>query len=245
MLVNLALLAAIGVTGWQVRVRYDQQRRNFEKFLTARTPAPAPPALATGEMPGQVSAATYAELALKLPFSKDRNPIVVIDAPPPKPMPPLPRYYGRMNFGDGMFVILSASGTGQKRYRVGEQIGDFKLLSVGDTGLVFEWDGKKVPASWAEMADKSGNQPGSGQQASMPGPAQGQPAPAQAKAVQSVSSAGSAAGSADGKPGVDVGGDTRACNPGDTTPNGTVTGGYRKIMSQTPFGMGCRWEKVN
>jgi hypothetical protein len=32
--------------------------------------------------------------------------------------------------------------------------------------------------------------------------------------------------------------------PGDTTPAGTVRDGYRKLVTQTPFGNACRWELV-
>jgi hypothetical protein len=45
-------------------------------------------------------------------------------------------------------------------------------------------------------------------------------------------------------PGVTMGGDFRACIPGDPTPVGTVIEGYRKIESNTPFGKACRWELV-
>jgi hypothetical protein len=44
--------------------------------------------------------------------------------------------------------------------------------------------------------------------------------------------------------GVDTGGGIRACAPGDTAPAGTMSDGYRKIVSETPFGKVCRWEKV-
>jgi hypothetical protein len=45
-------------------------------------------------------------------------------------------------------------------------------------------------------------------------------------------------------PGVSMGGDFRACIPGDPTPPGTVMEGYRKLVSDTPFGKACRWELV-
>jgi hypothetical protein len=33
----------------------------------------------------------------------------------------------------------------------------------------------------------------------------------------------------------------KACQPGDTSPAGTVVDGYKKIVEQTPFGPACRW----
>ncbi len=45
-------------------------------------------------------------------------------------------------------------------------------------------------------------------------------------------------------PGMQLTGDLKACVVGDTTPPGTVRDGYRKVVTQTPFGASCRWELV-
>ena len=45
-------------------------------------------------------------------------------------------------------------------------------------------------------------------------------------------------------PGVDTGAGLKGCVPGDKSPSGTVVDGYKKIVSQTPFGAGCQWEQV-
>jgi hypothetical protein len=36
----------------------------------------------------------------------------------------------------------------------------------------------------------------------------------------------------------------RLCNPGDTSPEGSVVDGFRKVSSPTPFGSSCLWEPV-
>jgi hypothetical protein len=49
----------------------------------------------------------------------------------------------------------------------------------------------------------------------------------------------------DGGPGLDVGGQERPCAPDDSSPAGTIVGGYRKVVSQSPFSKICRWVPVN
>ena len=43
-------------------------------------------------------------------------------------------------------------------------------------------------------------------------------------------------------PGVDIGAGLHACQPGDTSPPGTIAQGMRKLVTKTPFGDTCRWE---
>jgi mannose-6-phosphate isomerase-like protein (cupin superfamily) len=45
-------------------------------------------------------------------------------------------------------------------------------------------------------------------------------------------------------PGADVGDGYRSCVPGDSSPAGTIADGYRKVMSTSPFGVSCGWEKI-
>ncbi len=52
----------------------------------------------------------------------------------------------------------------------------------------------------------------------------------------------SASAAAEGGPGAQVTSNMRACVAGDTSPAGTVKDGYRKVLTQTPFGANCRWE---
>lgn len=240
---NLLLLALIGLAGWQLRAQYLERMRRQTQFLKAPAPPVPPPAVLLPAPPGQISAVKYLEIATKLPFSKDRNPTVIVEAAPPKPMPPLPRYYGLMNFGTPRVILAPAPGQPQKSYSVGDTIGEFRLAAIAQSGLVFEWNGKQVPAAYAEIQDKSSNAPPEPASASSASSASSQPQPAAGvKAVSSVTAVSSAEAS---RPGAETGTGIRACQPGDTSPAGAVVDGYRKLVTETPFGKSCRWEKIN
>jgi mannose-6-phosphate isomerase-like protein (cupin superfamily) len=45
-------------------------------------------------------------------------------------------------------------------------------------------------------------------------------------------------------PGADVGDGYRSCVHGDSSPAGTIADGYRKVMTTSPFGVSCGWEKI-
>ena len=147
-------------------------------------------------------------------------------------MPSLPAAYGMIDLGAGPLVILSEKpGARHRGYRAGETIGEFKLLSINGRELVFEWDGKQIKRNLDQIIDKRAAE-------STAPPPEGQPAAAAAKpAVQSLAPVKAG-------PGVELGESTRACVHGDTTPAGTVQDGFRKVVSKTPFGDSCRWERV-
>jgi hypothetical protein len=175
--------------------------------------------------------ASYLEIAQKMLFSKDRNPDVLVEAvppPPPRPMPALPRFHGVMNLGDGPSAILSEKPDAQQReYRAGETIGEFKLLAVDGQQIVLEWEGKQISKLLDQVIERS---PPAGAQT----PVRSQEPPPPPKPV-ALAKPG---------PGADVGKGFRACQPGDTSPPGTVIDGVRKVVSETPFGTSCRWEPV-
>ncbi len=239
---NLLLLALIGLAGWQLRAQYLERLRRQSEFLKAPVPAAPPPAVLLPPPPGQVSAVKYLEVATLLPFSKDRNPAVVIELPPPKPMPPLPRYYGLMNFGTPRVILAPAPGQTQKSYSVGDTIGEFRLAAIAQSGLVFEWDGKQVPAAYAEIQDRSSNAPPE----TAPSSASSTPSrPQEAAGVKAVSSVTSVSSAEASRPGAETGTGIKACQPGDSSPAGAVVDGYRKLVTETPFGKSCRWERIN
>ena len=242
-LLNLLLMALIGLVSWRLWASYEETLRRQRVFLSA--PAPASPAqvVMIPPPPGQVSAANYYDIAAKLPFSKDRNPVVVVEVVAPKPMPALPRYYGLMNFGGAPKVIMALKPGGpQKSYVAGDKIGEFKLVTIASAGLIFDWEGKQVAARFEEMRDTApaDQRPQQAQTSAPPPPPAASPGGVTSvSAVTSVSSA-----SAQG-PGVVTGDGVKGCQVGDSAPSGTVVDGYRKVTMQTPFGGTCRWEKVN
>ena len=144
-IVLVALLALIVVRFQQVRQQLqDRAARNLNQVVK---PVLMPPLPATAA-PAPAVAANYADVAIKMLFSRDRNPTVILDpvAPPPvKPMPPLPVAYGAMFFGEpGIILGLPNAKGSQRTYRKGEVIGDFKLVNFDNTNIAFEWDGKIV-----------------------------------------------------------------------------------------------------
>jgi hypothetical protein len=43
-------------------------------------------------------------------------------------------------------------------------------------------------------------------------------------------------------PGEDTGRGYKVCIPNDSTPDGSIVDGYRKVSIATPFGNACRWD---
>lgn len=232
--VNLLLLALIGLAGWQLQARWKRKLAVQQQFL-AKKPASAPaPVVVLPPAPPPTSPAPYAPIATQLLFSKDRNPTVVIEAPTPKKMPALPRYYGQMNFGTGPRVVLAEEAGGkQKTYLLGEKVGEFVLAGISRSEIVFEWEGKKVPSKLEDLKDLTRRAEATASSAQAAQPTAIASKPISTTVAKPVSGPGQA-----------VGEGFRACQPGDPSPAGAIVDGYRKMVAQTPFGSSCRWVKV-
>jgi hypothetical protein len=169
-------------------------------------------------------------------FAKDRNPNVVIEqkAPPPKPvMPPLPFVYGVMDFGNGPRVIMAEkSGAKQAGYFRGDKIGEFKLLDVNNTDILFEWNGERIIKHLSDLADKTV------QATTVAEAANAKPAAAAPAAPTVIAPVAAGPGTVEMAEGV------KACVAGDNSPAGTVVNGMKKVVTQSPFGSQCRWEAV-
>jgi hypothetical protein len=236
LLLNAVLLTAAVVAGMRARERWMSAAER-ERAILREAPKPLPPPLFAPLPPAEpVQPTDYADIAQQMLFSKDRNPVVVIEKPappPPKPMPALPVVFGVMNI-DGPTAILAEKADAQPReLRPGQAIGQFKLLAVNGQQIVFEWDGKRVERKIDELVYR--DSPERSEAPRSQGSGGGQPAAPSPPKAQVV---------ARPEPGVDVGGGVRACQPGDTSPPGTVSGGMRKVVTASPFGSVCRWEPV-
>lgn len=243
-LLNLALLALIGLLVWQLRVRRQEaaakeqavllKEARKQALLAPPPPAPVPP----------VAPAEYIDTVQKMLFSKDRNPNVIVEVPPPAPppppppvMPPLPRYFGQIHFGGDPVVILSLGAPSeQKGYAIGDKIGEFKVLAFDPDSITFEWNGGPVVKKLSDMKPKDAQ--ALQQVAAAPAP---QP---QSNAVVAIGSNSGTNGAPPPSVGPDMGGGFHACVMSDTSPAGTVIDGYRKIISQTLMGKSCAWEQV-
>jgi hypothetical protein len=230
-LLNLLLLAGAATAGWRLRIEWLAAKER-ERALANRPvkPVPPPPFVPLPPAP-EVRPVGYADIAQKMLFSKDRNPVVVVETPappPPKPMPPLPQLLGVMNI-DGPTAILSEKeGAPQREVRPGEPIGAFKLVAVDTQQIVLEWEGKLVERKIEQLAPRPQAAP---QQTRTGADAANAPPPRPQAPVSA-------------EPGVDIGKGVRACQPGDASPAGTVSQGMRKVVSDSPFGQVCRWEPV-
>jgi hypothetical protein len=236
-LLNVALLALAGALIGLLRAHLSDARSRETKVLTQRAPARsvlAPPAAPPVK---PVAPSEYLDVAQKTLFSKDRNPVVIVEPPPAKPAPPepplpaLPKYHGQMAIGEPV-VFLSTASQPERGYHAGEEIGDFRIASFDLDKIAFEWRGKTVARNVADLAPK--DEPPPPPKASAPAatpitPLAGQPA---------------AGNKVDPALGDDMGGGLRTCVPGDSAPAGTVLAGYKKVIAVTMFGPNCRWEPV-
>ena len=259
-LLDVILVALLALLGWQLRrewigAHFRQQALSALRIRSAAVPGLTP-------LPSVVPplAASYADVAAKNLFSRDRNPNVIIDPPAPspeKPVPPFPIAHGVMLWpGVPPTVVLSEkAGAPQKGYHPDEKIGDWKIDFIDLKYVVLEWNGKQFKKPMEELVEKtpvaavaapvaaapqqsSGLGPPASESVASAMAATAAAAPAQ-PAAQSLSSSDQPVG-----PGVDVGGGFRACAPGDPSPSGAVVGGLRKVMAPTPFGTTCMWTPV-
>lgn len=249
---NLLLVALLGAAGWQMCERYREARLREQALLSQRVqvkPAPEAPKI---EPVAPVTAATYADVATKMLFARDRNPNVVIEAPKEEPVPAFPQAFGVMDLGNGATVFMAEKPGGpQKGYRSGDTVGPFKLTSVTRETLMLEWKDKKFEKKVADLKPKETVAAAaavaagvSGSPTPVPGANEtvldGRIVPIRTanseenlkKAQESLIQGGV----------VNTGGNTRVCAPGDSTPAGAVVNGYRKVTRQGMFGQVCYWE---
>ncbi len=223
LIVDLLLLAALVLALVQVRGRWLEARKREAVVLGRRVKPVPPPAFVPLSRERPAAPAAYNEIAQKMLFSKDRNPTVVVEPAPPPIMPPLPALYGVLNLGDGPAAIMAAkAGEMSKEFHPGDTIGEFKLLRVGADTLAFEWNGQEIVKKTSELVVKV-----QVAEAAPPRMSNGAPAPV---------------ANTDLGPGRDIGGGKKACQPGDSTPAGTIRAGMKKVIVHLPIGQNCRWE---
>lgn len=232
---NLLLLVVVVIAGTTLRNRWVEARKQQDRVLKQRLAAAPPPALPPIPKPNAASPGSYVDVAQKLLLSRDRNPNVAIDPPPPPPppppVPPFPVAHGVINLGEGPTAILSEkAGAPHRGYKAGEKVGEFKIAAMNAEEIALEWNGQYFKRRFDELIDKSTPAPPPTQTASSAPP---QP-PAQASTTVMAP--------AKPEPGVDMGNERKACQPGDSSPAGTVTNGMKKVVSKTPFGDSCYWE---
>jgi len=232
---NLLLLGGTAFAAFKLREQYlADQTRAMQAHRNPVKTIPAAPAVVTPK-PDPFTGLPYADVAQKNLFSKDRNPNVVIEAPPPVPvkvMPPLPQVAGVMGLPSGMLALMSERPDVRPHgVRVNEMVGAFKVVGLTPQVVSFEWDGKRIDKKVEELLARAPVP----EQTASPGAAPPSQNPANAASqpgAQPVAAKPSA---------IVIGNAMKACTAGDTSPAGTVADGYKKVVEATPFGNACRW----
>jgi hypothetical protein len=247
LLLNFALAGLLIWLG--VRLSEDWQKASAKRTeVMSRKPQPqevkAPAAVPAVEAP---PATQYLEVATKMLFSKDRNPVEIIPPPPPKPdppppppppeptPPPMPIYYGQMNFADPV-LFLSVDGK-QRSYHKGDKVGEFDLTEFDEESLTLTWKTKTFHKMFAEI--KAKEPPKVAQVAAAPAASTG-------GGVTKIGSSPSTANAEKPKSTAPQFGEKQGtyymCAAGDTSPDGTVLDGYRLKRMDNLFGSTCQWE---
>jgi hypothetical protein len=237
-LLDLLLLVLAGLLGWQVRREWVDSHARDQALLHGGLPPAKVPGLTPLGKIDPLTAAAYAEVALKNLFSQDRNPEVIVDPPKPvpeKPPPPFPVAHGVMLWGDfpPTIVLSEKAGGPQRGYRAGETIGQWKVVDLDNSFVDLEWEGKEFKKRIDELIDLT--------------PVAEAPAakPAAASKAAPAASAPTSLSASHSGPGIEVGDGIKACYSDDPSPEGTVMDGMKKVVSPTPFGgKACRWEQV-
>jgi len=239
---NAALAAGLALIIWQGAEVWKDAKAQRKATVNVPVKKITPPPMAPAKKPDAVQSATYADVASKNLFSKDRNPTVVVDPPkvePPKVMPALPVVYGVLGLPSGVKAIMAEHpGAPSKPVKAGDTIGEFKVVALDLSKIKFEWDGREIERDLDALADRTGasvanaRANGGAQASQSSGPAVPPPA---APAEQPTSAVlGADAGTPDTP--------SRNCVAGDNSPLGTVVDGYKKAGVMSPFGiMGCKW----
>jgi hypothetical protein len=249
---NLMLATMLAAAGWQIRERWMEARKRAADSV-AMKPGAAPSAeVPKFEGVAPLQAASYADVATKMLFARDRNPTVVIEETPVvvEPVPPFPVAYGVLAFGDMTTVFMSEkNGAPQKGYRVNDPVGPFKLSKVTRDEVTLDWKDRRFVKAIAELKPKDDAPPPA--DAAAAGPANEPPKkvnPDNGKVIVEYAQTKKEEldeiqkKASDGNPWVNVGGTNHACSPGDSTPAGTVMNGYRKVVRPSMFGQSCYWE---
>lgn len=234
-LLNVVLVALAALIVWRIWSVHQEMSTRESAVLpgVAETRDVAPPPSAAP--PEEIAAIDYIGVAEQYLFSPDRNSNVEIEAAPELPLPTLPIAHGILDIGSGPTAILSMPGEeGQRAYRIGESVGGFVLAGISADELTLQWEGGVVRRSLNDLTPQDEQNVSTAAVRRAPPP----PKPAaQEKPKSTVLSNNTNSGPSD----IDMGGGMLACRPGDTSPSGTVFNGYRKLVTQTPFGAACRW----
>ena len=240
--INLALVALAAGGLWKLHMDYGRAKDRYRLFSSdairsgsSQAPGPAAAALPAG-LP-LVQPASYLEAAEKYLFSADRNPTVVVEPPKLKERPALPILFGVMSVGGGPIAIVAEKqGAPHKTVRVGEMIGEFKLVGAAGDQITLEWEGQSIHARVSDVLVKPSTETVAQAPAGPPLPGRATPPSPPLNTRPGEYVIGPAVETATGT--------IYQSPPGDSAPHGAVYQGKRKVVRQTPFGTQSWWEDV-
>ena len=142
------------------RTGIGRRRRGKRRCAMPRSSRSPPPAFYPLPNDPPVMPVGYKDVAMKTLFHPSRDPNEPVELPPPPPPPPpmpaLPRYHGQMNLGDGPVALLvERPGMAEKSLKIGETIGQFKLVDVNTSEITFQWtfNGEMVRRTLGQLID--------------------------------------------------------------------------------------------
>ena len=216
--------------GWFLGQRWKDYRSRTQ-WLYSGAPAQPPAAPAAPlNLTGQPQ--SFVEIVDRSVFSSLRGvapPQAQEEAKAPKP----PLLFGTMNLGDGWFALMAPgdqSSPVSKRVLPGEEIGGYKLVSIGTSNVVLEWHEKKTTL---DISDSVRQAPVAKTVSASPRPA-------------AMTTVGSALNPMMPGSGAGLNSPSRSALPGASpdVPVGTVMGGKQKVQFPTPWGMKTVWQDV-
>jgi len=232
-LIIAGLLGLNILLGWFLGEAWKDYRASIQRLAAGVEVQRAPGHAAVANQPGQPQ--SFVGIVDRNVFSPLRG------NQPPQPQeeakaPKLPILFGTMNLGDGRFALMSSGEESpplSKRVLPGEEIGGYKLVSIGTSNVVLEWKEKKVTLEITEPAKRGGGTTERTPNVRSAAAASGAIAPRATTVGPAPGGAASAAAARLEPPGA----------PPDA-PLGTVVGGKKKVLLPTPFGTLVQWQDV-
>ena len=219
--------------GWSLGRLWKDYRSRTQWLYVGASAHPAATLAAGPRQAGQPQ--SFVEIVDRNLFSPLRG------SQPPQPpqeeakAPKLPLLFGTMNLGKGRFALMAPGdqpSAASKRVLPGEDIGGYKLVSIGTSNVVLEWQEKKITLDIFESARRP---PGSVERTVnarvAPGPRAGAAPNPGTPGTPGFARGASPPSPVLGPPGA----------PPDA-PFGTVIDGRRKVLVPTPFGALVQWQ---
>jgi len=246
LVLNALLVGLLILGGAELYARWLQAETRLAR-LDEVAPDAVPPAAADPARARPIRAGSYLAVVDRMLFTPDRNPIVEVEEPEVvvEQRPDLPRLDGLVDFGDGPTALMAADASGKPEWlSVGGKVGDFVFNGVDGGKVKLLWKEEEILAAPQELVGAKAKAASS---KSAKRPRRGRPAPgaAPAAAPASANLAADAPKPIGGKHniGTEISPGRYRADPKDSSPDGTESGGYRKVVRRTPFGSQSWWEK--